>query len=83
MQWEYKVIPFAELVETPSWWNTPWSKRMEQWARSMQDAINRMAQEDWEYADTISFPDHTAYIVFRKSRNAPSRDNASTGIKEL
>ncbi len=82
MQWEYKVVQFTDLMEMPSFWQMA-SSKMEEMGTSMQDAINRMAQDGWEYVDSIPFPGMTVYFVFRKSRRTIGRDNIDTGIKEL
>jgi hypothetical protein len=73
--WTYRVVLASELFEMPSWWElaTTKAKRASQ---SMQDALNALAKEGWQYVDSCPLMG-TICFVFRREQP----ESSQTGIK--
>ena len=80
MRWSYKVIRFTDFIKVPSDWRF-W-KRSEQIAVSMENAINRMANDGWEFIDSYAMFGAEPYFVFRRPMAGNQDKHMETGIKE-
>jgi hypothetical protein len=82
MRWQYKVLWMSEFVELPSFfWRPVWTKR-ELLRTELEKAINRMAEDGWEFVDSHeSLGD--VYFIFRAAWTGDLYEKPETGIKKL
>lgn len=71
----YKVVLVSDLVDLPSFWQLsgPEAKK-QQFARSLEDALNRQAAEGWSYVASHVGPG-SAYLIFRRTGTEGSSPN--------
>ena len=83
MRWEYKVILTTETVNAPNYWQLP-STRNKQFAAAIEDTLNRMSEDGWEYVDSYSVAfSSEVYLIFRRPTTSESKKPPpETGIKE-
>jgi hypothetical protein len=81
MPWRYKVVGMSECVDKPSHWQMPWT-REQQFGEAIQDYLNRMAEDGWEYVDSCPAGSEL-YFVFRRLIIPQPNAEPETGIQKL
>jgi hypothetical protein len=81
MSWIYKVVPVFEVVENPSIWQRP-SSRIKEVGTAIQNTINQMADEGWEYTDSCTIGLEYNYLVFRRKKESAVPSVRSDAFKE-
>jgi hypothetical protein len=82
MRWQYKVLWISELVEIPSgFWRPVWTKR-ELLRTAIEKAINRMAEDGWEFVESRECMGDQ-YFIFRAAPTGDLDEKPETGIKKL
>jgi len=83
MPFEYRVCDAFELFKTPSIWQKP-AARAKQYAAALEDALNRMASEGWQLADSHKEPwSGITYFIFQRESLQGQSSERSTGIREM
>jgi hypothetical protein len=80
MQWKYKVVGLSDSVDKQSPFQMPWT-RARLFGAAIQDFLNRMAEDGWEYVDSCPAGSEV-YFVFRSPITARIDAELETGIKK-
>lgn len=66
-KYEYKVIPFGEIVESASWLSLA-STKMKEIAESFTDGLNKKDAEGWELVSTYATAGN-GLAIFKRPQN--------------
>jgi hypothetical protein len=62
----FKVVRFQDLVDSPSFWQTP-ANREAEFRKLLEEALNRMAAEGWAFTETYGNAiGGGGYFIFRR-----------------